>query len=195
MCNIYNEIKKSTEFNYVSSYYLFIGLKPYCDNKRESEQLVFEKYQNTAYQNTLGKVAFIPKEHSYPSSFLYLMKLIFNSLDFAEKLEKKEISNEELTIYLYNKGYVFVNIRDIENCDDLIEKAKHIIFIGCSNDVKCEEITKLIKDKSKGATRLYHSSGNNVDRKRHTEEWIKHDSTNSESINGEKINLTELILK
>ena len=175
-------------------FYIFIGTESYKGKSRESKQLILKKdeYKGTIYKYTEGKVAFIPEGNTYPSSFFFLMKLLFDDFNVIEKLyDNKDYTNTLLVKYLYNKGYLFLNAADLDQKifeDITINYAGEIIFCGKENK-NYTEIAAKYKVKNKI---FIHPSANNIDRQEFTNCWIKHTFICPKNKN---INLNYLIIK
>ena len=195
--NIINNAIKINEN--IKEFHIFIGQQPYKGDKsdRQSEQLILVS-DFGYYEITSGKVAFIPKEVSYPSSFIFLMKMIFDDFNIIEDILEKT-NNKMLAIFLYNEGYLFINFSDIDESkiDELTNIAKDIILCGDTKNSELyfetsEILEKQIKKKGIETIKIIHPSGINIGRERFTQEWIKHNASLS---NNKDFNLKDLIIK
>ena len=195
--NIINNAIKINEN--IKKFHVFIGQQPYKGDKsdRQSEQLILAS-DFGYYEITSGKVAFIPKEASYPSSFIFLMKMIFDDFNIIEDILEKT-NNKMLTIFLYNNGYLFINFSDIDKSriNELMSIAKDIIICGHTEDNKsyidlANQIEEMINQQGIKTIHLIHPSGVNIDRERFTKEWIKHDASSSDNPD---FDLKELIVE
>ena len=102
---IIDDIRNEKKFqDDLSEINLFIGIKPYCRNySRDAKELVITNFNNTLYEISEGHIAFIPEEESYPSSFLFLIKMLFDDFVFPELNNiAKKITNKYLNILHMN---------------------------------------------------------------------------------------------
>lgn len=202
-CNrkiIINQIKAAKSFcKEIKTFHIFIGQEAYkgCSNGRQSNQLVLDK-DCGYYEYTNGKVAFIPESEAYPSSFIFLVKMIFDDFDIIEDFFENTDS-KSFTIFLYNKGYLFINFSDIDKSriNELMSIAKDIIICGHTEDNKsyidlANQIEEMINQQGIKTIHLIHPSGVNIDRERFTKEWIKHDASSSDN---HDFDLKELIVE
>lgn len=204
MC-IVNRIKNVKNFQVnIKKFKIIIGFDGYANSnnkKQQSQQLILSNFRETLYNNTSGKVAFIPAKHTYPCSFILVMGLIFGDIGIGNKiitkLDKLDISMECLVKYLYNKGYLFVNSTDINNnnFDSIFSKAESILVLGKSNSFKKIFNSKLKELKIKTAV-VIHPSSQNFDKESYHKVWFEYDSSNIIEIEGcPKLKLSDLKIK
>ena len=145
-------------------------------------------------------MAFVPKKNTYPSSFLFVSKLLFDSIDIIFDLYKIT-DTLHIVKYLYNKRVLLINMAEInkKNLYKLISSAIDIIICGYDENNKNYKITEKLIEKIAqhlciDCMKVYHPSANNIDRQRFSLEWINHDNEMSESKTGKKIDLKTLII-
>ncbi len=181
LSKIISNINKTNCFSSeVKSFHVFVGLEAYKDSNRESEPLQLENVDISYYQKiTNGKVAFIPLTPSYPSSFLFMMNMIFDSIDIIKEIylnENDDDINLKLVQYLYNKGNLFINLSDISDgaIDDLVNISKDVIFCGKDQNDTKDRIKEKLDGKQIAYVELCHPSGLNIDRPMFNRQWMEH---------------------
>lgn len=180
---IIDDIRNEKNFqDDLSEINLFIGIKPYSqDSSRDAKELVITNFNNTLYEISEGHIAFIPEKESYPSSFLFLIKMLFDDFEMAIKIFE-HTNSKNLTIYLYNKHYMFINLSNInmKKFKNNIKKFKTIFICGLNghND-KRKEVEKIANDNNIEIVNLCHPSGMNIGKTKFTNQWFKHDNGNA----------------
>ena len=201
MCfTLKNKIKNVNNFNTsIKKFHIIIGIEQYKGKQRESQPMVLS-FNKSFYNCVNNKVAFVPKKNTYPSSFLFVSKLLFDSIDIIFDLYKIT-DTLHIVKYLYNKRVLLINMAEInkKNLYKLISSAIDIIICGYDENNKNYKITEKLIEKIAqhlciDCMKVYHPSANNIDRQRFSLEWINHDNEMSESKTGKKIDLKTLII-
>ena len=115
--------------------------------------------------------------------------MLFDDFEMAIKIFE-HTNSKNLTIYLYNKHYMFINLSNInmKEFKNNIKKFKTIFICGSKdhND-KRKEVEKIANDNNIEIVNLFHPSGMNIGKPKFTNQWVKHD-------NGNAYNLKQLII-
>ena len=164
-----------------NKFHFVIGYKPYSKNRlHESKCLIIdsEEAKNSLYNDL--SVSFIPKDKTYPASFIALFYLLFHSVDML-KIVYDKCTTKQLCMFLYNKGYVFLNSNSLQKKHYNLILNSAIDILVCGNEAE-QGIKKLIKSKpnSVNCMIIIHPSGNNIDKPAYKKAWIEFD--NSECI-------------
>ena len=202
---IFNEICTTTvsSIDIEKKYKVIIGWKKYSKKTTHSVSNFNSIYSSISN----GNVAFFTRNKVYPSSLIYVLNFIFDSLDFVYFILDylfwtNQINN--LIHYLIEKGYVFINIDDVDlsglfniNIESAIICGKHTKAYTPKqlNDRKC--IERGLVSRNVPTFILPHPSAFNLDNIGHTETWVFHDTSSKKCkclYSVQNINLKSFIL-
>lgn len=193
MC-IVQQIAKSVEFKSgISNFKVIIGSEQYSRRRKpqESNPLILNDCGDTLYDQTSGKVAFIPAEHTYPCSLIMVMGLIFGGIEKGDKilteLEKLQIPMENLVKYLYNNGYLLINVQDINSSSSFANhctNVKSILILHYGGKMMNNLINDL-KKQDINIGQVIHTSAMNFDKKSYHKTWFEYDNSQITKIQGD----------
>ena len=169
-------------------YKVIFGIAPY----KNSVNLLFNVKNSIYDRYTGGKVAFIPndntvrKNRKFNSSVMFLLTLLFGSIDFSVKLldylASKDMLNK-LAGYLLNKGIVLLNLDDLNITEDQVEEFMRnfeSVLICGKGDEKTDRlhrtmIVDFIKSNQIPASEIIHPSAVNIEKNGFMDVWLYRD--------------------
>lgn len=155
-------------------------------------QAIYQSYTN-------GRVAFIPDDQtvcqrSFNSSAIFVLTLLFGSIDFSVKLLDYLASKglmRNLVGYLLVKGIVLLNFNDLtisrsnvkvfmSNFDSVLVCGKADKKLSQNGRLSRKEIVNYIKNNQIPALNIIHPSGNNIGNKGFIDAWFYRDQINGD---------------